>query len=132
MLIHKKIREQIVQKLNTLGIEGEVFAGRPPYLDIDDTPSTVAVVIDDAQTGEDSLCGNAWQAILSVVIYQRSTEGEAPLDELAERIANCLGQAFDRGELDCLDEMHLVGYGYDQDAQKRTWYIASLQYEIHY
>ncbi|MBE2898086.1 phage tail protein [Pasteurellaceae bacterium 20609_3] len=132
MLIHKKIREQVAQQLETLGIDGQVFAGRPPFIDLDNTPLTIAVIIDEAQASEESLCDSEWQAVLSVVIYQRSSVGEAPLDELAEKIANHLDHAFEQEQLNCLNEMYLMGYQYDQDAQKRTWLIASLQYQIHY
>ncbi|AEC18409.1 Phage minor tail protein U [Gallibacterium anatis UMN179] len=132
MLIHKAIREQIAELLQSLDPTIKVWAGRPTFIDLDNEPTTLAVFIDDAQSEPTGLCGGEWEAILNIAIYQRSTQGEAPLDELAEQIIQCLAEAFEDDELDTLQQCYLTGYHYEQDAQKRTWYIANLQYQITY
>ena len=132
MLIHKAIREQVALQLRMLNPEINVWAGRPTFIDLDNEPTTLAVFIDDAQSEPTGLCGGEWEAILNIAIYQRSTQGEAPRDELAEQIVQRLAEAFEDDELDTLQQCYLTGYHYEQDAQKRTWYIANLQYQITY
>lgn len=132
MRIHKVIREQIASILQTLDPDIKVWAGRPAFIDLDNEPTTLAVFIDDAQSEPTGLCGGEWEAVLNIAIYQRSVQGEAPLDELAEQIVQRLAEEFEDGNLDILYQCYLTGYHYEQDAQKRTWYIANLQYQIIY
>lgn len=132
MLIHQQIREQIAHQLEQLNLGVTIWQGHPSYIDLDQEPLALAVFIDEAQTHSESLCGEQWQAVLNIVIYQKSAIGENPLDEIAEKITKQLSQAFNQEKLTSLNEMYLTQYQYDQDSQKRTWYIANIQYQIHY
>lgn len=132
MLIHQQIRHQIAQQLAKLQLGVPIWQGHPSYLDLDQEPLVLAVFIDESQTDNWALEGGEWQAVLNIAIYQKSAVGESPLDELAEKIHRQLYQAFEQEELACLNDMQLAQYQYDQDSQKRTWYIANIQYHIHY
>lgn len=129
MLIHKQIREELTALLKeNIKIEGSFYAGRPAFIDLESEPTAIAVFLDEAVRQESTMCDNEWSATLNVVIYHKSFEGEGELDNIAEQIANL----FENTVFDTLDSHELVQYGYEQDTQQRTWYIANLQYAISY
>lgn len=130
MKIHTEIRSEVTALLQRKISDIEYFYnGRPSFINIDEEQCAIAVFIDDAFLHEMDMCDAQWQAKLNVAIYIKSVEnGENELDEIAQRVADCLREA----EFTHLDSIALTAYSYEQDQQQRTWYVANVQFDIEY
>ncbi|OOF80237.1 phage tail terminator protein [Rodentibacter caecimuris] len=134
MLIHQKIRHQIVELLKPqiTGVQ-HFYSGRPLFIDIDQDKSAIAVFIDDIQCDELTLCSHEWEASLNIAIYLKTSVGEDELDNIAEQIKSRLMTAIENDELPSqLNEITLSGYTYEQDQTNRTWFVANVRYQIKY
>lgn len=133
MLIHKQIRKEFTELLKRKsGIDADFIAGRPGFLDLDEQQITIAVFIDEATLESQTTCDSEWRATLNVAIYRKSLNGEGELDDVAEKIIPLLAQAYEDEILETIGDFELKSYAYDQDTQQRTWFTATLQYDISY
>lgn len=134
MQIHKKIRHQIFNLLNTniIGIEN-YYSGRPLFIDIDQETSVIAISIDDISCESIDLCHHEYTATLNISTYLKTAVGDDELDDIAEQIKQRLESAISSDELaETIQEIDLISYEYEQDATNRTWFVSNLKYQIKY
>ena len=134
MKIHKKIRHQIFNLLNTniIGVEN-YYSGRPLFIDIDQETSAIAISIDDISCEQINLCHREYTATLNISTYLKTAAGDDELDDIAEQIKQRLDSAIGSDELaETIQEIDLMSYEYEQDATNRTWFVSSLKYQIKY
>lgn len=134
MQIHKKIRHQIFNLLNTniIGVEN-YYSGRPLFIDIDQETSAIAISIDDISCESIDLCHHEYTATLNISTYLKTAVGDDELDDIAEQIKQRLESAIASDELaETIQEIDLMSYEYEQDTTNRTWFISSLKYQIKY
>lgn len=134
MQIHKKIRHQIFNLLNTniIGVEN-YYSGRPLFIDIDQEASAIAISIDDISCESIDLCHHEYTATLNISTYLKTAVGDDELDDIAEQIKQRLESAIASDELaETIQEIDLMSYEYEQDTTNRTWFISSLKYQIKY
>ena len=134
MKIHKKIRHQIFNLLNTniIGVEN-YYSGRPLFIDIDQETSAVAISIDDISCEQINLCHREYTATLNISTYLKTAVGDDELDDIAEQIKQQLDSAIASDELaETIQEIDLMSYEYEQDTTNRTWFVSSLKYQIKY
>lgn len=134
MQIHKKIRHQIFNLLNTniIGVEN-YYSGRPLFIDIDQEASAIAISIDDISCESIDLCHHEYTATLNISTYLKTAVGDDELDDIAEQIKQRLESAIASDELaETIQEIDLMSYEYEQDATNRTWLVSSLKYQIKY
>lgn len=129
MQIHTKIRQQVMAQLkNSIKNVEHFYSGRPLFVDIDQQKVAIAVFIEDAECEDISNCNRQWNATLNVAVYLKTNQGEDELDVLAEQIKNEL----DEETPDLLNTCSLMGYDIEQDQTNRTWFIATVRYQINY
>nr|DAQ03624.1 MAG TPA: minor tail protein [Bacteriophage sp.] len=134
MKIHKKIRHQIFNLLNTniIGVEN-YYSGRPLFIDIDQETSAIAISIDDISCEQINLCHREYTATLNISTYLKTAAGDDELDDIAEQIKQRLDSAIASDELaETIQEIDLMSYEYEQDTTNRTWFVSSLKYQIKY
>lgn len=134
MKIHKKIRHQIFNLLNTniIGVEN-YYSGRPLFIDIDQETSAIAISIDDISCEQINLCHREYTATLNISTYLKTAVGDDELDHIAEQIKQRLDSAIASDELaETIQEIDLMSYEYEQDTTNRTWFVSSLKYQIKY
>lgn len=134
MKIHKKIRHQIFNLLNTniIGVEN-YYSGRPLFIDIDQETSAIAISIDDISCEQINLCHREYTATLNISTYLKTAVGDDELDDIAEQIKQRLDSAIASDELaETIQEIDLMSYEYEQDTTNRTWFVSSLKYQIKY
>lgn len=134
MKIHKKIRHQIFNLLNTniIGVEN-YYSGRPLFIDIDQETSVIAISIDDISCEQINLCHREYTATLNISTYLKTAVGDDELDDIAEQIKQRLDSAIASDELaETIQEIDLMSYEYEQDTTNRTWFVSSLKYQIKY
>lgn len=134
MKIHKKIRHQIFNLLNTniIGVEN-YYSGRPLFIDIDQETSAIAISIDDISCEQINLCHREYTATLNISTYLKTAVGDDELDDIAEQIKQQLDSAIASDELaETIQEIDLMSYEYEQDATNRTWFVSNLKYQIKY
>lgn len=134
MKIHKKIRHQIFNLLNTniIGVEN-YYSGRPLFIDIDQETSAIAISIDDISCEQINLCHREYAATLNISTYLKTAVGDDELDDIAEQIKQRLDSAIASDELaETIQEIDLMSYEYEQDTTNRTWFVSSLKYQIKY
>ena len=134
MQIHKKIRHQIFNLLNTniIGVEN-YYSGRPLFIDIDQETSAIAISIDDISCESIDLCHHEYTATLNISTYLKTAAGDDELDDIAEQIKQRLESAIASDELaETIQEIDLMSYEYEQDSTNRTWFVSSLKYQIKY
>lgn len=134
MKIHKKIRHQIFNLLNTniIGVEN-YYSGRPLFIDIDQETSAIAISIDDISCEQINLCHREYTATLNISTYLKTAAGDDELDDIAEQIKQRLDSAIASDELaETIQEIDLMSYEYEQDTTNRTWLVSSLKYQIKY
>jgi phage minor tail protein U len=132
--IHKKIRHQIFNLLNTniIGVEN-YYSGRPLFIDIDQETSAIAISIDDISCEQINLCHREYTATLNISTYLKTAAGDDELDDIAEQIKQRLDSAIASDELaETIQEIDLMSYEYEQDTTNRTWFVSSLKYQIKY
>jgi phage minor tail protein U len=132
--IHKKIRHQIFNLLNTniIGVEN-YYSGRPLFIDIDQETSAIAISIDDISCEQINLCHREYTATLNISTYLKTAVGDDELDDIAEQIKQQLDSAIASDELaETIQEIDLMSYEYEQDTTNRTWFVSSLKYQIKY
>ena len=129
MQIHTKIRGQVIELLQSqITSVKHFYSGRPIFVDIDQQKTAIAVFIEDAECEEITVCNRKWGAALNVAIYLKTNQGEDELDVIAEQVKN----AFDDASLSLLDTCSLMSYDIEQDQTNRTWFIATVRYQINY
>ena len=129
MQIHTKIRGQVIELLESqITSVKHFYSGRPIFVDIDQQKTAISVFIEDAECDEITVCSRKWNAALNVAIYLKANQGEDELDVIAEQVKN----AFDDASLSLLDTCSLVNYDIEQDQTNRTWFIATVRYQINY
>lgn len=129
MQIHTKIREQVIGLLQSkITSVKHFYSGRPIFVDIDQQKTAISVFIEDAECEEITVCSRKWNAALNVAIYLKANQGEDELDVIAEQVKN----AFDDASLSLLDTCSLMSYDIEQDQTNRTWFIATVRYQINY
>lgn len=129
MQIHAQIREQVIELLQSqITSVKHFYSGRPIFVDIDQQKTAIAVFIEDAECEEITVCNRKWGAALNVAIYFKTNQGEDELDVIAEQVKN----AFDDTSLSLLDTCSLMSYDIEQDQTNRTWFIATVRYQINY
>nr|DAM39435.1 MAG TPA: minor tail protein [Bacteriophage sp.] len=134
MKIHKKIRHQIFNLLNTniIGVEN-YYSGRPLFIDIDQETSAIAISIDDISCEQINLCHREYTATLNISTYLKTAVGDDELDDIAEQIKQRLDSAIASDELaETIQGIDLMSYEYEQDTTNRTWFVSSLKYQIKY
>jgi phage minor tail protein U len=132
--IHKKIRHQIFNLLNTniIGVEN-YYSGRPLFIDIDQETSAIAISIDDISCEQINLCHREYTATLNISTYLKTAVGDDELDDIAEQIKQRLDSAIASDELaETIQGIDLMSYEYEQDTTNRTWFVSSLKYQIKY
>lgn len=129
MQIHTRIREQAIELLQSkITSVKHFYSGRPIFVDIDQQKTAISVFIEDAECEEITVCNRKWGAALNVAIYLKTNQGEDELDVIAEQVKN----AFDDTPLSLLDTCSLMSYDIEQDQTNRTWFIATVRYQINY
>lgn len=129
MQIHTRIREQVIELLQSkITSVKHFYSGRPIFVDIDQQKTAISVFIEDAECEEITVCSRKWNAALNVAIYLKANQGEDELDVIAEQVKN----AFDDASLSLLDTCSLMNYDIEQDQTNRTWFIATVRYQINY
>lgn len=129
MQIHTRIREQVIELLQSkITSVKHFYSGRPIFVDIDQQKTAISAFIEDAECEEITVCNRKWGAALNVAIYLKTNQGEDELDVIAEQIKN----AFDDASLSLLDTCSLMSYDIEQDQTNRTWFIATVRYQINY
>ncbi|MDU4566316.1 MAG: phage tail terminator protein [Haemophilus parainfluenzae] len=129
MQIHTKIRGQVIELLQSqITSVKHFYSGRPIFVDIDQQKTAISVFIEDAECDEITVCSRKWNAALNVAIYLKANQGEDELDVIAEQVKN----AFDDASLSLLDTCSLMSYDIEQDQTNRTWFIATVRYQINY
>lgn len=129
MQIHAQIREQVIELLQSqITSVKHFYSGRPIFVDIDQQKTAISVFIEDAECEEITVCNRKWGAALNVAIYLKTNQGEDELDVIAEQVKN----AFDDTPLSLLDTCSLMSYDIEQDQTNRTWFIATVRYQINY
>lgn len=129
MQIHTKIRGQVIELLQSqITSVKHFYSGRPIFVDIDQQKTAISVFIEDAECEEITVCSRKWNAALNVAIYLKANQGEDELDVIAEQVKN----AFDDASLSLLDTCSLMSYDIEQDQTNRTWFIATVRYQINY
>ena len=129
MQIHTKIRQQVMAQLkNSIKNVEHFYSGRPLFVDIDQQKVAIAVFIEDAECEDITNCNRQWNAALNVAVYLKTNQGEDELDALAEQIKNEL----DEETPNLIDACSLMGYDIEQDQTNRTWFIATVRYQINY
>lgn len=129
MQIHTKIRGQVIELLQSqITSIKHFYSGRPIFVDIDQQKTAISVFIEDAECDEITVCSRKWNAALNVAIYLKANQGEDELDVIAEQVKN----AFDDASLSLLDTCSLMSYDIEQDQTNRTWFIATVRYQINY
>lgn len=129
MQIHTQIREQVIELLQSqIASVKHFYSGRPIFVDIDQQKTAISVFIEDAECEEITVCNRKWGAALNVAIYLKTNQGEDELDVIAEQVKN----AFDDAPLSLLDTCSLMSYDIEQDQTNRTWFIATVRYQINY
>lgn len=129
MQIHTKIRGQVIELLQSqITSVKHFYSGRPIFVDIDQQKTAISVFIEDAECDEITVCSRKWNAALNVAIYLKANQGEDELDVIAEQVKN----AFDDASLSLLDTCSLMNYDIEQDQTNRTWFIATVRYQINY
>ena len=129
MQIHTRIREQAIELLQSkITSVKHFYSGRPIFVDIDQQKMALSVFIEDAECEEITVCNRKWGAALNVAIYLKTNQGEDELDVIAEQVKN----AFDETPLSLLDTCSLMSYDIEQDQTNRTWFIATVRYQINY
>lgn len=134
MLIHKKIRHQVLDMLKSSikGVEN-IYSGRPLFIDIDQEKTAIAVFLDEISCEELDLCHHEYTAALNIAIYLKTAVGDDALDEIAEQIKQRLESAIANDELsETISEIDLMSYEYEQDTTNRTWFVSNLKYQIKY
>lgn len=133
MKIHTKIRDEVLTLLQDKVPDiDHYYNGRPPFIDLDQQASSLAVFLDEATCNEVTVCNEQWEAELIIAIYIKSIDnGEDELDELAQMVADAIQIQSDEG-FEHITNISLSQYRYEQDQQKTTWYIANLIYTIQY
>lgn len=134
MKIHKKIRHQIFNLLNTniIGVEN-YYSGRPLFIDIDQETSAIAISIDDISCEQINLCHREYTATLNISTYLKTAVGDDELDDIAEQIKQRLDSSIASDELaETIQGIDLMSYEYEQDTTNRTWFVSSLKYQIKY
>ena len=134
MKIHKKIRHQIFNLLNTniIGVEN-YYSGRHLFIDIDQETSAIAISIDDISCEQINLCHREYTATLNISTYLKTAVGDDELDDIAEQIKQRLDSAIASDELaETIQGIDLMSYEYEQDTTNRTWFVSSLKYQIKY
>ena len=129
MQIHAQIREQVIELLQSqITSVKHFYSGRPIFVDIDQQKTAISVFIEDAECEEITVFNRKWGAALNVAIYLKTNQGEDELDVIAEQVKN----AFDDTSLSLLDTCSLMSYDIEQDQTNRTWFIATVRYQINY
>ena len=129
MQIHTRIREQVIELLQSkITSVKHFYSGRPIFVDIDQQKTAISAFIEDAECEEITVCSRKWNAALNVAIYLKANQGEDELDVIAEQVKN----AFDDASLSLLDTCSLMSYDIEQDQTNRTWFIATVRYQINY
>lgn len=129
MQIHTKIRGQVIELLQSqITSVKHFYSGRPIFVDIDQQKTAISVFIEDAECDEITVCSRKWNAALNVAIYLKANQGEDELDVIAEQVKN----AFDDASLSLFDTCSLMSYDIEQDQTNRTWFIATVRYQINY
>ena len=129
MQIHTRIRKQVIELLQSkITSVKHFYSGRPIFVDIDQQKTAISVFIEDAECEEITVCNRKWGAALNVAIYLKTNQGEDELDVIVEQVKN----AFDDTPLSLLDTCSLMSYDIEQDQTNRTWFIATVRYQINY
>lgn len=132
MKIHTQIRQEVLALLQAKLPDVEYFYnGRPAFIDIEEQQLAIAVYLDEMSCRGISVCNEQWQAQLHIVIYLKSIEdAEDELDHWAERIRRAIYG--NDGNFAHLDSISLSQYQYEQDQTQRTWFTATLVFDVEY
>ena len=130
MKIHTKIRKEVLELLKAKLTEVEYFySGQPNFIDIEEQQLALSVYLDDISYQELTVCNEQWNAKLNITIYLKSVEdAEDELDEWAEKIREII----DYSDFEYLETISLSQYQYEQDQNQRTWYTATLIFDVEY
>lgn len=130
MKIHTQIRREVLALLAAKLTDIEHFYnGQPNFIDIEEQQLAVSVSLDEISRQELTLCDEQWTAQLNITIYLKSVdEAEDELDEWAEKIREII----DYSDFEYLETISLSQYQYEQDQNQRTWYTATLIFDVEY
>lgn len=131
MKIHTRIRKEVLKLLKAKLTEVEYFySGQPNFIDIEEQQLALSVYLDEINHQEMTVCNELWNAKLNITIYLKSIEdAEDELDEWAEKIRNIIDN---HSEFEYLESLLLSQYQYEQDQNQRTWYTATLIFDVEY
>lgn len=131
MKIHSKIRQEVLALLRTHFTEIAYFYnGRPAFIDIEEQQLAVAVYLDEMTCQSITVCGEQWHSQLHITIFLKSIdEAENELDDWAEKIRTVIDQ---HATFTHLDDIALSQYQYEQDQNQRTWFTATLIFDVNY
>lgn len=131
MKIHTKIRKEVLELLKAKLTDIEHFYnGQPNFIDIEEEQLAVSVYLDDISLQELTVCNEQWSSKLNITIYLKSIDdAEDELDDWAEKIREVIDNY---SEFEHLESITLSQYQYEQDPNQRTWYTATLIFDIEY
>lgn len=131
MKIHSKIRKEVLELLKAKLTDIEHFYnGQPNFIDIEEEQLAVSVYLDDISLQELTVCNEQWSSKLNITIYLKSIDdAEDELDDWAEKIREVIDNY---SEFEHLESITLSQYQYEQDPNQRTWYTATLIFDIEY
>lgn len=131
MKIHTKIRKEVLELLQAKLPDIENFYnGLPTFIDIEEQQLAVSVYLDDISLQEMTVCNDQWSANLNITIHLKSVENaEDELDEWAEKIREIIDNY---SEFEHLESVNLSQYQYESDQNQRTWYKATLIFDVEY
>lgn len=131
MKIHTKIRKEVLELLKAKLTDIEHFYnGQPNFIDIEEEQLAVSVYLDDISLQELTVCNEQWSSKLNITIYLKSIDdAEDELDDWAEKIREVIDNY---SEFEHLESITLSQYQYEQDQNQRTWYTATLIFDVEY
>lgn len=131
MKIHTQIRQEVLALLQAKLTDVEHFYnGRPAFIDIEEQQLAVAVYLDEMTCHGMSVCSEQWRSQLHITIFLKSVEdAEDELDDWAEKIRIVIDE---HADFALLDDIALSQYQYEQDQNQRTWFTATLVFDVEY
>ena len=130
MLIHEKIRDEVIERLKP-ALSSQVkrfYSGRILGLNPSEQCPAISVYLEDISLDQTCLCDSELNATLNIAIYLKPRSGEDELDNIAELIRNTIYNS----ELKSVLNISLKSYDYNYDEEQAAWISSVLQFAINY
>ena len=130
MLIHEKIRDEVIERLKP-ALSSQVkrfYSGRILGLNPSEQCPAISVYLEDISLDQTCLCDSELNATFNIAIYLKPHSGEDELDNIAELIRNTIYNS----ELESVLNISLKSYDYNYDEEQAAWISSVLQFAINY